>query len=122
MNDTEARVANLCDAGLIGPATAIELMRLAELFDEFGEPAVSHSRTAGHVTWDVGVVTLTLSVGDCGTLGVFLSHTGGMHLTFVGVRDDADSLVTFRSYCLSAKSYLYAAVIEAADKLNGGVA
>ena len=119
MTDTEARVAGLCDDGRVNPTTAIELMRLAELFNEFGDPAVSHSRTAGHVTWAVAGVTLTLSVGDCGTLGVFLTHVGGLNLTFVGVRDDADSLGAFRHHCLSAKAYLCAAVVDAAEKING---
>lgn len=108
MSDVDADIASLCDDGEIAPSTANELMRLVELFDGYGRPAVTAERRVGHLTWRVGPAVFTLSVSDAGFWGLCLTHVGGLNLAAVGSADDPESVLDFRSYCVSAAAYLAA--------------
>jgi hypothetical protein len=97
-------VASAVESGVYSTRTAAELLRLIDVFADLGEPAVLSSRTAGHLTWRAGRAVLTISVGECGHWGFFLSSPGDANWCDVGRRDDADSVARFRECCLMGKA------------------
>lgn len=112
LSDADAAVIEACEAGGYGSVVAAELLRLTDLFADYGVPAVFADRGTGHLTWRVGSVSLTLSVGDAGFWGFSLLHVGGLCLTAIGRVDDKESVIDFRWHCVTAAAYLAAAETE----------
>ena len=119
MGGAAARVTAMWEGGRLGADAYRRLVGVLDVFDEFGDPVVVESGATVHMTWAVGRVTLTVSVGATGFWG--LAATRGVRgaLCHVGSFADAGGASEFGSLLMLAKAVLVEEVVVTAErKLN----
>jgi hypothetical protein len=114
----ELRIFAACDDGGFGSLTAVELVKVANVFDDFGCPLVSSSTRCGHLTWTVAGVTVTISLSDGGLCGVSVIDDMLPNLCWIGHYREPGDLVTFRTLCMAAKGALLSSLIWVAEQMQ----
>jgi hypothetical protein len=117
-SDTAMRVAELCDDGRITSLTAERLMRLADMFDDYGDALVTVTPRSAHLTWSVAGVSLTVSVSDGEFWGVSLIDDGLPPFCHVGDWGDEDSLADLGALCMASKARIAAALVDMAERTS----
>lgn len=112
MTEIERQIIESSDNGKYSSETSVELLRLYELFSDYGEPTLTCQSQTGHLTWDIDGVSLTVSIGDSGLWGFCFLHLGGWSCVTIGEMSDSESVMAFRHLCLYAVAYLNKRMIE----------
>lgn len=122
MGDAAARVTAAHESGRLGADAYRRIVGVLDVFADFGDPDVVDRHGTFHLTWAVGAMAVTVSVGAVGFWGVAACRGAGRMACDIGSFDDAEGRTAFGGLLMLGKALLVEEVVTAADKkLNAAV-